>query len=944
VDSPLFDRFQRALAPEFELSAQLGIGGMGVVFRAREVALDRQVAIKVLRPELATATARERFLQEARLLARLRHPNIVPVHRADERDGLSYYVMDFIEGQTLAHRLAAGPLPPAQLDQLRQDLLSALAAVHEIGIVHRDVKPHNIFFDGNRAQLADFGIARDEHRDGEELTEEGTLIGTREYMAPEQLAGRPATERSDQYSAAAVLYQAATGRAWETLDTPSRADWSGVPGVRARVLRRALATDPAERWPSVGAMRLAFHRARIRRWAIALVGLAATGAVAIAVGNALLPGTPPPDHRLLAILPFTTAPVSSDSLGFRVASLTQVNLAGFPQLTIVPFIESADWHATHPQEDESAARRELSVDRVLSGTLERRDGELTLLLWLTDSVEKRSFRSIHLREDSAKPEFMLGDSAARLIGTALSHSSTDLKDLASHSWPAITQYLKGEDFFDRDAWHRAVERYADAVAIDPTFALARWRQLVAQVWSRDFSWDDASRLAACCADQLPSLESGLVRAMADTNLLERFAAFDDLHDRFGKVGTLPLLYASDLFHRGPLVGRDLPSSLRVFEEAIATRPGGTPAPAFDQLVWGYVRLGNRDEARRWLRERQKFATSIPGEPQIPEFLQLGYDLRWVRWRARLKLWYIGRSGTDADLRELGKFFRFSAAWDIPEGQEDIGKLIASRLFSRDRASGLEARGLARFAWGRLEDGLQFIDSAAHYFQTPEAELQRWQWRLFLPALGAGEASPAEEADARTWLRAQALAGEFQARARWTLAIDAIRRQDTAAATDIIAGLATLGQTDSAAAQLSRLAAAALIGGRDPRGALLATEDLRRFDSPRPGNDIFTRSLLHLSRARWFEALGDRRGAKREILWYENSDTYQFPVAEAQKMEVDEVASVAARVTRARLLLAEGDRTTACGMLARVHQLWRNAEPSVALAAREADALQRTECP
>ena len=161
MDDPLLERLRRALAPEFVVENRVAAGGMGIVFRAQDVALDRWVAVKVLRPELATAVARERFLREATLLARLQHSNIVPVHRADERDGLSYYVMDFIEGQTLADRLAAGPLSDDKVMRLARDLVEALAAAHTAGIVHRDVKPQNIFFVGHRALLGDFGIALD---------------------------------------------------------------------------------------------------------------------------------------------------------------------------------------------------------------------------------------------------------------------------------------------------------------------------------------------------------------------------------------------------------------------------------------------------------------------------------------------------------------------------------------------------------------------------------------------------------------------------------------------------------------------------------------------------------------------------------------------------------------------------------------------------------------
>ena len=137
---------------------------------------------------------------------------------------------------------------------------------------------------------------------------------------------------------------------------------------------------------------------------------------------------------------------------------------------------------------------------------------------------------------------------------------------------------------------------------------------------------------------------------------------------------------------------------------------------------------------------------------------------------------------------------------------------------------------------------------------------------------------------------------------------------------------------------SSWAAGILDSPSSPRKASLT------FDSPAPGNDIFSRSILHLSRARWFEAIGDVSAALREILWYENSDVYRFPDQEAQKMEVDAVASVAARVTRARLLLQTNEPAEACRMLDRVHQLWLKADASLAPSRAEADSLRRAGCP
>jgi len=942
LDDPLLQRLRRALAPEFEVEDRIAAGGMGIVFLGREVALDRRVAIKVLRPELATATARERFLREARLLARLQHSNIVPVHRADERDGLPFYVMDFVEGRTLAERIATGPLAGPELLRLVNDLCRALVASHEAGIVHRDVKPENIFLVDRRALLGDFGISREAGAEDQELTEDGFAVGTRQYMSPEQLKGRPATDRSDQYAAAAVLYEAATGRPWDTLADPARANWRGVPAPMVRALRRGLAPDPADRWPSVRDMRHAIARAWRRpvRRAV-LIALAIIGAAVI--GPFLRPlGPPPKDHRALAVLPFPVVGAPADSVGWRVAEVMLIDLAWFPSLTKVSLERSETWRRAHPSEDPEAARRELDVDRVISGNLARQGSRLVLHLVATDSTGSHNLRTLETSGPGTDPG-PLGEAAAVQVGTTFGRlPGTDFKNLASRSAAAVGLFTQAEGYFDEDAWKKAASRYAEAVEADSTFVLARWRQLVAQIWSRDFSWDSATALAHCCADRLPPLEAGLVRAMSDTNLPRRFAAFDALHARFADEGFLPLLFASDLFHRGPLVGRGLPESLQMFESAVDMSPGGTPAPAYDQIIWGKIRLGDRNGASRWLRDRGALKTDAEGR-EIEEFLQLGYDLRWVGWRASGKLWLLEHFESDATIRQLGNFFRFSAAFDLPEGQDAVGAVFATRRLSADRASGFEAQGLARLTWGRVREGLAHIDSAAAYFGTDEAQLQRHQWRLMLPLLGAGRAGEAEEGAARRWLEGQAARGPLAARARWTLALDAVRRHDSTSAIGLIAGLAALGATDTAAARLARLAAAVLQGQSDPRGALAASTDLLDYDSPRPGNDIFTRSVLHLSRARWSEAAGDSEGARREILWYENSDTYRFPTEEAQKMEVDAVASVAARVTRARLLLRAGERGEACPMLARVHQLWQNADASVAPQAAEADSLRRTEC-
>jgi len=946
LDDPLHERVRLALAPEFELDGRVAAGGMGIVYRARDVALDRVVAVKVLRPELATATARERFLREARLLARLQHPNIVPVHRADERDGLPFYVMDFFEGHTLADRLQSGPLPPDELTRVSRGLLEALAAAHAAGIVHRDVKPQNIFLRQGRAVLGDFGIAREAVGSDSELTEDGLLLGTREYMSPEQLRGEPATERSDQYSAAAVLYNAASGKEWKALEDPARANWRGVPGWMVRPLRGALAADPARRWPSVAGLRRALERGQRRgRRAVALAILLAT---AVWFGrdayDALVPPTPTRDHRDLAILPFTVVGGPADSLGLLVPQWIDINLNLFPSLTKVSFGRGAAWRDSNPQAEPEAALRALDVDRVVTGHLTLSAGRLTLHLALTDSAGTQVLPPMQTAAPT-DPLETLGEVAAFRVGTSVGRTpGTDLPNLSSTNARAVGAFMEGEERFDEDSWHAAAAAYGRAVAADPSWALARWRQVVARLWSRQGSWEAVTALALCCAAQLPRMEAGLAHAMGDTDYRTRFTIFDTLQAQYGGDSEFLLLFGSDLFHRGPLVGRGLPISLEIFDEAIRIKQGLTPAPAYDHMVWGNVRLGRRNEARRWLAARKRLQTTDPDEANIPDFLQLGYDFRWVPWRARMKLWLLERFGSDADRRLLTRYFRFSSTFDIPNGLDAMGRMASSRLLNNaDRASGHVGQGLARLTWGQPALGIAQMDSAAQLLGTKEAELQRHQWRLMLPVLGAGRATEQEARMARAWLTQAAASGSMAPRARFTLAVDAWAQGDDARAAGLVTGLQALSLHDSTAAPLAMLAMALQVGDTAPRAALAATEWLVGHDSPAPGNDIFMRSLVHLRRAAWFEEAGDKAAALGAMLWYENSDMYRFPVREAQKAEVDAVASVAARVTRARLLLETGEQALPCALLARARQLWRNADSSLAGARASLDSLRAEAC-
>ncbi len=212
--SDVLDQLRSALSDRYAIERELGRGGMAVVYLAEDRKLGRAVALKVLRPELAASLGAERFLRETEIAAKLTHPNILALHDRGDADGLLYYTMPYVEGESLSDRLARErQLPVDEALQITREVAEALAHAHAQGIVHRDIKPDNILFEGGHAVVADFGIARAiDVAAGERLTETGLAVGTPAYMSPEQASGVEGVDaRSDQYALACVLYEMLAG-------------------------------------------------------------------------------------------------------------------------------------------------------------------------------------------------------------------------------------------------------------------------------------------------------------------------------------------------------------------------------------------------------------------------------------------------------------------------------------------------------------------------------------------------------------------------------------------------------------------------------------------------------------------------------------------------------------------------------------------------------------
>jgi len=267
----------------YEIEKVVGVGGMGEVYRARDTRLDRSVAVKVLAPHLAERPEhRERLEREAKAVSSLSHPHICPLYDVGHENGVDFLVMEFIEGETLADRLARGPLPIDEVLRYGVQIADALEKAHRQGIVHRDLKPGNVMLTTDGTKLLDFGLARTDAVAGGDadltvsptvskpLTAAGTVIGTYQYMAPEQLEGKTADARTDIFALGAVLYEMATGRRAFVAETqasligaimheepqPVSSIQPMTPPALDRVIQSCLAKNPEDRWQTAHDVKL----------------------------------------------------------------------------------------------------------------------------------------------------------------------------------------------------------------------------------------------------------------------------------------------------------------------------------------------------------------------------------------------------------------------------------------------------------------------------------------------------------------------------------------------------------------------------------------------------------------------------------------------------------------------------------------------------------------
>jgi len=497
------------LAGRYRIERELGAGGMATVYLARDLKHDRLVALKVLKPDLAASLGHERFLKEITTTANLRHPHILPLYDSGESDGFVYYVMPFVDGETLRQRIEReGQLPLADARRIAREVADALSYAHARGVVHRDVKPENILLEGEHAIVADFGIARAATAAGTagatSLTQTGTAIGTPAYMSPEQAAGEQNLDgRSDLYALGCVTYEMLTGHppfagptaasiVHQHLAAAPRSVTELRPAVPAsfdRALERALAKNPSDRFDTPAAFaaaldaQLAPRAPRVSRRAL---GAVAVVVVALAAGAWALRGGSASDTRLdtgvIAVLPFRVG-AGDQSIAYlreSMLDLLQARLSSSAGPRIVePRTMLAAWRRTVKSDrddlSEDASRalaRTVGAGRVLLGSVVATPTELTLGGTLLRVADGRVLarESVVGRADSVAA--LVNRLTAALLIREAGESGDRSTGLSAAPLDALQDYLAGRKASRRGDYFGAMDLYGRAFARDSTFAAA----------------------------------------------------------------------------------------------------------------------------------------------------------------------------------------------------------------------------------------------------------------------------------------------------------------------------------------------------------------------------------------------------------------------------------------------------------------------------------------
>ncbi|HEY9225297.1 MAG TPA: serine/threonine-protein kinase, partial [Gemmatimonadaceae bacterium] len=553
---------REALASTYRIEREIGEGGMATVLLATDLKHQRPVAIKVLRPELAQSVGPERFLREIEIAARLQHPHILPVHDSGEAGGVLYYVMPFVDGESLRDRILRGPIPPLEATRIAHEVADALDYAHRQGIVHRDIKPANILLSQGHAVVADFGIARAVTASTGGLTQVGMAVGSPAYMSPEQAFGSEGVDgRTDVFALGVVLFEMLEGKppfegptpqsiVAQTMSDKRRALTSDPYGLQP-IVHKALGREPTERFATAAEMSAALDSAvtgtrptvgampRRRR---TIVGAVVVVAVLAAVAIFALPrfrGSRENPRQSLIVFPFRnqTGDASRDYLQDAAMNLLGLAASHWQDMRVYDDERTASLLkrrgiARGADVDFEAAQsmaKEANVGTLVLGDIRREQDSLAIEVKVHDvRTGKRLDTRIVRAPFDADPRPLFDQLAAQILGTsgAPPGERSSVVAQTTSSLEAYRAYLLGTASLQRFDLDSARAQLLRAVALDSAFALAYLRLRDLEGWSGGtVGSGEAQRRWVLAAERhsakLPPRMKGLVefhRAYQDHNL------------------------------------------------------------------------------------------------------------------------------------------------------------------------------------------------------------------------------------------------------------------------------------------------------------------------------------------------------------------------------------------------------------------------------------------
>ncbi|MFQ5705212.1 MAG: serine/threonine-protein kinase [Gemmatimonadales bacterium] len=630
-------RLRAALADSYAVERELGAGGMATVYLAEDLKHHRKVAVKVLRPDLAATLGPERFLREVEIAAQLQHPHILPLHDSGETDGFLYYVMPYVEGESLRARLnREHELPVQESLRILREVVDALAKAHRQGVVHRDIKPDNVMLSDGHAMVTDFGVAKavSEATGAQQITTAGIALGTPAYMAPEQAVADPNIDhRADIYAVGVMAYEMLAGKtpfhganaqsilSQQVTDEPepvTKHRAAVVPALDATVMK-CLAKKPADRWqsaeellheieqlatpsggttPTTAVAASPVDGKRWKRVGFGAVGVAAVAAAVWALGS--LGGEETPlDPELVAVFPFAVTGASdAQYLGEGMVNLFESNLsAGEGVHAVAAQAAIGAWRRAGGGEGragvELRAAQNLGAGLVIQGNLVASENNLVVnasLMSVSDETENRATES--------GPVDSVAVMAARLIAQLFSLRAGERADRAAAlvdvPLPALRAYLEGQIAYRAAQWDEAFERFGRAMTIDSTFALAALGHDMTAGWMLTQS-SDGFRLASKYRDRLPERDRVLLEAIRPNypnpvTYVERFAAADSATRIIGDRPEVWYYLGDRTFHYGQLLGMTQDQirqrTWAAFERGLAIDPNFGPIVThkFDQAL------------------------------------------------------------------------------------------------------------------------------------------------------------------------------------------------------------------------------------------------------------------------------------------------------------------------------------------------------------------------